>query len=95
MSSIYTVGPLDQALQASTGYPIVNMFYSATNSIAASIVMSTVLIINLAAAGVACLAAASRQLWAFARNGGVPFSEFFAHVCATFLASRFLQHRLT
>jgi amino acid permease len=76
--SIYTIGPLDEALQA--GYPIVNMFNNATQNLAASDVMTTVLLVALAASGIASLAAASRQLWAFARSRGVPFSEFFAPV---------------
>jgi amino acid transporter len=49
--------------------------------------MTTILIINFAAASVATIAAASRQFWAFARNGGVPFSHFFAPVHTLFLAS--------
>jgi amino acid permease len=75
--SIYTIGPLQQALQASTGYPIINLFYNSTQSLAAADVMTVVLIVNFTAAGIASLAAASRQLWAFARNHGVPFSLFF------------------
>ena len=86
--SIYTVGPLDQALQSPTGYPIIDMFHNITQSLAASDIMAVVLIINFTASAVAALAAASRQLWAFARNGGVPFSEFFAPVRTLFLASR-------
>jgi amino acid transporter len=68
------------------------MFYNATQSYAASDVMTVVLIINNAASGVAALAAASRQLWAFARSRGVPFSYFFAPVRTLFSAS---QHWLT
>jgi len=56
------------------------MFYSATKSLAAADIMATVLILNFTAGSIAALAAASRQLWAFARNGGVPFSTFFAPV---------------
>ena len=48
------------------------MFYSATNSLAATDVMTTIVIINFTASAIAVLATASRQLWAFARNGGVP-----------------------
>jgi hypothetical protein len=56
------------------------MFYNATQSHAASDIMATVLIINFTAGSIAALAAASRQLWSFARNRGVPFSGFFAPV---------------
>jgi choline transport protein len=62
------------------------MFYNATQSLAASDIMTTVLISVDAMAGVASLAAASRQLWAFARSGGVPFSRFFAPVRTVLLS---------
>jgi len=78
MTCIYTIGPLDQALQASTGYPIVNLFYNSTQSFAATAIMTLVLIVDFASGGIASLAAASRQLWAFARSRGVPYSHFFA-----------------
>jgi amino acid transporter len=88
--SIYTLPPLDIAttLAPATGYPIINLFYATTKSLAASNVMTTVIVFNLAAGTIAALAAASRQLWAFARNGGLPFSRFFAPVRALFSASR-------
>jgi amino acid transporter len=61
------------------------VFYNATQSFAASDIMVTVLIFNLAASTVGALAAASRQLWSFARNNGVPFSRFFAPVSSILL----------
>ena len=78
--SIYTIGPLDTSLTSPTGYPILTMFFNATNSLAAVDVMTTVILVNFTASAIAALAAASRQLWAFARNGGLPFSRFFAPV---------------
>jgi choline transport protein len=59
------------------------MFYNATQNLAASDFMTSVLLLIVAASGIASLAAASRQLWAFARSGGVPFSKFFAPVRTT------------
>jgi amino acid transporter len=86
--SIYTVGSLtDPATLAptpNTGYLIINMFYNATNSLAATNFMTSVIIINYTAGCIAALAAASRQFWAFARNGGVPFSNVFAPVRVLF-----------
>jgi amino acid transporter len=88
MSSIYTVGPLsDPATLAptpNTGYLIINMFYNATNSLAATNFVTFIIILNYTAGCIAALAAASRQLWAFARNGGIPFSTVFAPVSAHF-----------
>ena len=74
--------PATLAPTPNTGYLIINMFYSnATNSLAAANFMTSIIIINYTAACIAGLAAASRQLWAFARNHGLPFSSFFAPVC--------------
>jgi amino acid permease len=72
LESIYTIGPLDQALNSPTGYPFVDLFHNATNSLAAADIMSTVIIVNLVLAAIASLTVASRQLWAFSRTRGTP-----------------------
>jgi amino acid transporter len=82
---IYTYAPEDQN---PTPYPIINMFYNATGSAAATDFMMAILMINFTAGSMASLAAASRQFWAFARNHGVPFSGFFAPARIPFLAFR-------
>jgi len=71
---IFTAGPLDQFLESKTGYPFIDLFFSATKSYAATNVMVSIMIINLTGSCIAVLATASRQLWSFARNKGVPFS---------------------
>jgi amino acid transporter len=47
--------------------------------------MTTVIIVCDMASAIASLAAASRQLWAFARSRGLPFSNFFAPVRSPFI----------
>ena len=80
-NSIYTIGPLDVAItQSPTGYPFIDMFYGATSSLAATDVITSIVIINFTGSAIAVLATASRQLWAFARNGGLPYSAFLAPV---------------
>jgi len=54
------------------------MFYKATGSHAATNFIIAIILLNFTASSIACIAAASRQLWAFARNGGVPFARYFA-----------------
>jgi amino acid transporter len=94
--SIYTIGPLDTVLASSaTGYPIIDLFFAATNNLHGTNFMVAVVIINLAASVIAALAAASRQLWAFARNNGIPFPGFFAPVRAPFLALPSFTYQLT
>jgi amino acid transporter len=60
------------------------MFYSSTQSHGAASFMTGVIILCETAGTIASLAAASRQLWAFARNRGLPFSNFFAPVCSPY-----------
>jgi amino acid transporter len=62
------------------------MFFNSTQSLTATDIMTAVIIVNFTAANIACLAAASRQVWAFARNHGLPFSNFIAPVRTLFLA---------
>jgi hypothetical protein len=87
--SIYTIGPLETSLNPASGYPILDMFLAATHNLAATNVMTAVLLINFIAAAIAALAAASRQFWAFARNDGLPYSRLFAPVRAPFPAKSF------
>jgi amino acid transporter len=80
MACIYTIGPLEAALNnpSSTGFIFIDILYSSTQSYSGVNFMAAILIINLTASSIAGLAAASRQLWAFARNKGVPFAIWFA-----------------
>jgi amino acid transporter len=84
ISSIYTLGPISQVLSTPiallTGQVFVDLFYSATNSLTATNIMTAIIIINFTTAAISILAAASRQLWAFARNNGLPFSKLIAPV---------------
>jgi len=76
----FTLGDVNTILQTQTGYPFLQIFYNTTKSLAATNVMAAFIIINLTASSIAVLATASRQLWAFARNRGVPFSSIIAPV---------------
>lgn len=42
--------------------------------------MVAIIIVNVVCCVIGAQAAVSRQLWSFARDNGVPFSPFFAHV---------------
>ena len=62
------------------GYPFIQIVYDATGSLGATTFLVVLPIISLTGSVVAEIATASRQLWSFARDGGVPFSGFIAHV---------------
>lgn len=75
---IFTLGDIETILATPTGYPFLQIFYNTTKSLTGTNIMAAVIIINLTASSIAVLATASRQLWAFARNKGLPFSSILA-----------------
>ena len=76
----YCLGDLGEIVETPTGFPFIQVFYNATKSLAATNVMVTIMIITLTACCVSEVATASRQLWSFARDRGVPFSDWLAYV---------------
>lgn len=76
----FCVGDLEIALTSPTGYDFIEVFYNATDSSAATSVMTSVLITLVICASFGFLASSSRQTWAFARDRGLPFSDYLAHV---------------
>lgn len=76
----YCLGDLTSILETPTGYPFIQVFYNATQSNAATNVMVTIIIITITACCVSEVATCSRQLWSFARDKGVPFSDWLAFV---------------
>lgn len=76
----FTLGEVDAVLESPTGFPFIQIFYNTTGSLAATNAMTAVLVITLTASTITEVATASRQLWSFARDDGLPFSSFFAYV---------------
>ncbi|KAL3475629.1 amino acid/polyamine transporter I [Aspergillus californicus] len=76
----FTMGDVDNILQSQTGFPFIQIFYNTTQSYAATNAMTAILVITLTASTITEVATASRQLWSFARDKGLPFSPFFAYV---------------
>jgi amino acid transporter len=76
----FTLGDVNEILETNTGFPFIQIFFNITQSYAATNTMTAILIITLTASTVTEIATASRQLWSFARDKGLPFSSFFAYV---------------
>ncbi|KAL8748402.1 MAG: hypothetical protein Q9184_007330, partial [Pyrenodesmia sp. 2 TL-2023] len=74
----FCIGDLAAIVDTPTGYPFIQVFHNSTKSYTATNILVTIFIINLTACCVSALATASRQLWSFARDKGVPFSGWFA-----------------
>lgn len=76
----FTLGDATQIIETPTGYPFIQVFYNTTQSYSATNVMVTVLIVTLTSSAISEVATASRQLWSFARDNGLPFSSTLSYV---------------
>jgi len=61
-------------------FPIIDIIHNATGSRAATCVLGGLLILLLFFSTVTTVASASRQVWAFSRDRGFPFSSWICHV---------------
>lgn len=85
LALLFSIGDVDAALNTKTGFPIIEIFYQAIESKGGATAMISVIIAMASFATLGSIAAASRTLWAFARDNGLPYSAYFAHVSpATF-----------
>jgi len=80
---LFSVGDIEAALSSPTGYPIIQIFYQATGSVKGATLMMSAIIVIAFCSAFGILASVSRLTWAFARDQGLPFSNFFAHVSST------------
>lgn len=71
---LFSIGDVAAALDTPTLFPIIEIFFNATNA------MVSALIISIFFSALGLLASSSRLIWAFARDDGVPFSRYFSHV---------------
>jgi len=77
---LFCIGNVDAALQTPTQYPIIEIFYQAIGSVKATTAMMTVITALGLISSIGVVASVSRLTWAFARDGGLPYSKFFAHI---------------
>ncbi|KAK6594026.1 amino acid permease [Botrytis cinerea] len=77
---LFCLGNIDDALSSATGFPFIEIFRGATNSKAAATGMTLIILFILLAAAVGIMATASRLLWSFARDNGVPGSAYISRV---------------
>jgi choline transport protein len=77
---LFCLGDITAALETPTGFPFIEIFTQATNSIPAATAMTALMLFLLVASGSGVMATASRLLWSFARDNGVPFSGYISRV---------------
>lgn len=75
-----TLGDVNDVISTPTGQPYIQVFYNATQSHVGASVLSALVIFMAMFCNLSIVATASRQLFAFARDQGVPFASWVAYV---------------
>ncbi|KAL8819984.1 MAG: hypothetical protein Q9223_001689 [Gallowayella weberi] len=76
----FSIGDIDSAVTTPTGQPYIQVFYNATDSHAGTTIMTVAIMTMTLSNTVNNVASASRQLYAFARDRGIPFSSSLSQV---------------
>ncbi|WPG98162.1 Hypothetical protein R9X50_00094800 [Acrodontium crateriforme] len=63
-----------------SSYPIIQILYKVTNSYAATCLLGSFLVLLLFFSTITTIASASRSVWAFSRDGGLPYSSWICQV---------------
>lgn len=71
---------ISEALSSPTGYDFIEVFYVAMGRSGTAGLSSLIIVFGGFVPVFGFLATASRQMWAFTRDGGLPFSSFFVHI---------------
>lgn len=77
---LFCIGNINEALSPTYIFPIIGIFKQATRSVGATTAMQACISLIGLISNVGVVASVSRLTWAFARDMGLPFSAYFAHV---------------
>ncbi|RTE85178.1 hypothetical protein BHE90_000340 [Fusarium euwallaceae] len=77
---LFCMGDIESALNTPTGFPIIQIFYNITGSIAAATALTSAVTIMAALSTVPLITSAARLMWAFARDQGLPFSTHLSKI---------------
>ncbi|KAM4055891.1 amino acid permease [Hirsutella rhossiliensis] len=76
---LFCIQDLERLLSPPSGFPFIEITQS-TVGLSGAAALIALFIFNGLGQGVSILTSASRLTWSFARDGGIPFGAFFAHV---------------
>jgi len=77
---LFTIGNVDTVTNTNTGLPMIEVYYLATKSVAATNVFIVAIFLIVLVSTFNTFASVSRLTWAFARDHGLPFSSTFSQV---------------
>lgn len=78
---MFVSGSYSQKVATATGESYVAVIFAATQSLIATTILTVLILILFFCTAINTMTTASRQLFAFARDGGIPFSEALAKAC--------------
>jgi amino acid transporter len=84
LAFVFVVGNVEEVLATKTGQPWVQVIWNTTQSRTPTIVMSVFIVFFFLFTATNANTTSSRQLFAFSRDGGLPFSKFVSYVSTTF-----------
>jgi choline transport protein len=76
----YCIGPIDAAIHPPYFFAFIGTFYNATGSKAGATVMTCIITLLTLCSAISNVATASRQMFAFARDRGLPAADFLSYV---------------
>lgn len=76
----FCVSDIDEAMKFQTGFAFIQVFFNSTGSVRAATGMTAVIMVMRFCAAISNVATASRQVYAFSRDKGLPFSGTLAKV---------------
>ena len=80
---LFRAGDVDAAISSPTGQPYIAIILNATQSVSGTAVLVAYMTMALLFCATNVVTTSSRQLFSFARDGGVPFSRYVAKVSET------------
>ncbi|KAH8426898.1 uncharacterized protein LDX57_004624 [Aspergillus melleus] len=79
---LFTAGDLSTLIESNAAYPFMDILASSTKSKGAAIVLSSMMAILQACAGVGAISSGSRMLWSFSRERAIPGWQWIRQVNA-------------
>lgn len=77
---LYCLGDVETVLESPTGFPFIQVFSDSVRNVAGATVMAAVVLALTWACAIGITTTASRMVWSFARDRGLPFSKWIGKV---------------
>ncbi|KAI4240053.1 MAG: hypothetical protein LQ352_007731 [Teloschistes flavicans] len=77
---MFCLGDIETVLKSPTGQPYIAVVLNATHSVPATKLLAVIILILVVSCSVNGVTTTSRQLWSFARDGGLPCSAWLSQV---------------